>query len=352
MERSAEGRSAMPCADIGSDDRATSAYGPRNPVGGSTGHRETSAATTVPDDPQGDPDADGAEAPTLPPAPSQTPLFHAIEQARYARQTHVREIEAVTGRRLISYVAGPRTSITAFDIPPFVDLIDDIESGSPIDLLLQTPGGDIDQAERIVLLCRKRAGDADFRVIVPDSAKSAGTLIAVAADEIVMGEPSELGPIDPQVFITTASGEQMGRPANSFLDGLKQIREESADGDLSPAYFPLLDKLDPALIDFCEKAIKRSEKFAREFLEKYMLKGDPGKAREIAARLGDVDEYLSHAATIDAEQADELGLNVRILPHDDRLWQAYWRLYADMRVALSGDPEGRLFEGRKASLRL
>lgn len=215
--------------------------------------------------------------------------------------------------------------------------------------MLQTPGGDIDQAERIVLLCRKRVGDADFRVIIPDSAKSAGTLIALAADEIVMGDPSELGPIDPQIFITTASGEQMGRPAKSFLDGLQQIREQTGDGDLSPAYFPLLDKLDPALIDFCEKSIKRSEKFAREFLEKYMLKDNPTKAAEIAQELGNVDHYLSHAATIDAAQAEDMGLNITVLSHDDPLWQAYWRLYVDMRVTLQ-NPNLHLFEGRKTSL--
>ncbi|MFN8162844.1 MAG: hypothetical protein U0R26_03255 [Solirubrobacterales bacterium] len=289
------------------------------------------------------------EPDSLPPHPTQTPLFHALEGARYVRQGQIRDIERVTKRRLVAYIAGPGTSITGIDIPPFVDLLDDVDAGQPLDLMLHTPGGDVDQAERIVLLCRKRVGDAEFRVIVPDSAKSAGTLIAIAADEIVMGDPSELGPIDPQIFITTASGEDMARPAQSFLDGLKQIREETGDGDLSPAYFPLLDKLDPALIDFCQKAIKRSKKFAQSFLEQYMLKDDPQKAADIAAELANVEKYLSHSATIDAVEAHQLGLNVNILAHNDELWQAYWRLYVQMRVVLPG-PASRLFEGRKASL--
>jgi serine dehydrogenase proteinase len=281
--------------------------------------------------------------------PSQTPLFHALESARYARQGQIRGIEDETKRRLVAYIAGPQTSIGSIDIPPFVDLLDDVEAGQPLDLMLQTPGGDIDQAERIVLLCRKRVGDAEFRVIVPDSAKSAGTLIAIAADEIVMGEPSELGPIDPQVVITTASGEPMARPAQSFLDGLTEIQEKTGDGDLSPAYFPLLDKLDPALIDFCRKAIKRSEQFAAAFLKKYMLQDDPERADAIASDLGDVKKYLSHAAVIDSEKARDLGLKVNFLAHDDPLWRAYWRLYVQMRLALtSGDT--RLYEGRKASL--
>jgi len=44
------------------------------------------------------------------------------------------------------------TSISSVDIPPFVDILDDVEQDSSLDLLLHTPGGDVDQAERIVLL--------------------------------------------------------------------------------------------------------------------------------------------------------------------------------------------------------
>lgn len=290
--------------------------------------------------------------PSAIPTPDQTPLYHALEQPRYSRQGQIRDIEKRTGRRLIALIGGTSTSISAGDVRPFMDLLDDVESGSDLDLMLQTPGGDVDQAERIVLLCRKRVRPKGiFRVVVPDSAKSAGTLIALASDKIVMGEPSELGPIDPQVFITTANGESMYRPAHSFLDGLQAIADEVKEnqGKLSPAYFPLLDKLDPALIDFCNKAISRSEKFAKDFLSKYMLKSDPKKAEEIAEKLNSAKAYLSHGAVIDAEAALELGLDVESLGADNDLWRAYWRLYCEMRVALE-KPTWRLVEGRRASM--
>lgn len=285
------------------------------------------------------------------PIPEQTPLYHALEQPRYSRQTQIRAIEERTTRRLICYIAGAATSISSYDIPPFVDLLHDVQTGDQLDLMLHTPGGDVDQAERIVLLCRKKVGDeGGFRVVVPDSAKSAGTLIAIAADEIVMGQPSELGPIDPQIQITTATGEPMVRPAQSFLDGLQEIVDSTAQtGSLSPAYFPLLDKLDPALIDFSRKALLRSEQFAERFLEQYMLRDDPDKATAVAKELNDVKKHLSHGAVIDARRAIEMGLAVRLLDPEDDLWQAYWRLYCDMRVALP-DAGKRLLEGRKASL--
>jgi hypothetical protein len=97
--------------------------------------------------------------------PAQTPLFHGLEQARYQRQTLIREIQNVTGRRLIAYIAAPYTSISSFDIPPFVDLLHDVSRDDPLDLMLQTPGGEVDQAERMILMCRKRT-NGGFRVIV------------------------------------------------------------------------------------------------------------------------------------------------------------------------------------------
>ena len=142
---------------------------------------------------------------------------------------------------------------------------------------------------------------------MPDSAKSAGTLIAIGADEIVMGEWSELGAIDPQVQITTPTGEPMARPAQSFLDGLDEIVKGASEGELSPAYFPLPDKLDPALIDFCRKAIRRSQEFAERLLKEHMLAHTHEKASEIARELNNVSKHLSHRAVIEAEAAHAMG---------------------------------------------
>jgi hypothetical protein len=238
------------------------------------------------------------------------------------------------------------------DIPPFVDLLDDVREGENLDLLLHSNGGDIDQAERIVMMCRKKIGPgSEFRVIVPDSAKSAATLIAVGADQIVMGYASELGPIDPQIDIATVSGERMIRPAQSFLDGLEEIVNSVGSGALSPAYFPLLDKLDPALIDFCKKALKRSQDMASHFLRTYSLKDDPLKAEQIAGELNNAKEYRSHGAVIDADRAAAMGLAINYLEPEDDLWQAYWRLYCLDRLALE-TPNQRLYEGRRASLQI
>ena len=122
----------------------------------------------------------------------------------------IRDIGAVTQRQLLVYWANQSGPIDKRDVYGFGDLLQG-RSGADIDLLLQSPGGDIDIAEKLVYLCRARA--KAFRMIVPESAKSAATLIALAGDVIVMSDTSELGPIDPQVIVTTADGNTLMRPA-------------------------------------------------------------------------------------------------------------------------------------------
>lgn len=292
-----------------------------------------------------------ADRPLLP-VPAQTPLFRALQAARYQRQEMIRSIEAHTGRRLICYISGPAAIVSRDDIAPLYDLLQDVHEGDDLDLMLHTMGGDVDAAERIVLLLDKTIGrQAQLRVVVPDSAKSAGTLIAVAGDRIVMGPPSELGPIDPQVIVSTLNGQQLSRPAQSYLDGLTEILEKTKDGELPMAYVPLLEKFDPALIDMCRKALNRSQRFAERFLRERMLREHPEKISNVASRLNDNTQWLSHGAVINCDGATDLGLNVEYLKTDDPLWQSYWRLYCLTKLQLT-DPYDKVFESRYASVHL
>lgn len=154
--------------------------------------------------------------------PSQTPYFHALERDRYQRQEQIRRIEAHTGRRLICLACNPWAEITRDMVTVFADLLHDVD-GEDLDLLLNTSGGDIDAAEKLVIMCRARA--KSFRVIVPESAKSAGTMMACAADSIVMGFASELGPIDAQIYVPDSKGQPVLRAAHSFLAGFEDIKK-------------------------------------------------------------------------------------------------------------------------------
>lgn len=282
--------------------------------------------------------------------PTQTPLFHAIYEERYLRQAKIRQIEEHTGRRLLVWVASDASEINKLAIPPIADLLHDIEPDvADVDLLLQSPGGDVDVAEKIVGMFRHRT--RSLRVIVAEAAKSAATLVAVASDEILMGYTSELGPIDPQIGITTPSGETMMRPAHSFIDGFEQIKQDvAASGGLSPAYLPMLQHYDPALLDYCRKAIERSRLFAEQWLSAYQCADNPAKAAEIAAALGDVKTHLSHGAVIDWEKARAMGLRVTVLTPEDPLWDALWRLFCQYTLAIQRQSAQQIFESSRVSV--
>lgn len=89
-----------------------------------------------------------------------------------------------------------------------------------LDVVLQTPGGDIDAAYLIVQLIKKKA--AKVNIFVPLYAKSAGTLICLVADRLYLSDLSELGPLDTQI-----PEERDGSPVTyiSALNGFKALEQ-------------------------------------------------------------------------------------------------------------------------------
>src|SRR5579863_5437217 len=140
-----------------------------------------------------------SESTPVPQLPKKTPMYEAQNAERYLRQARIKEMQKAANSRLLCYVAGAGAGITRDDVLGIGEMLHNVPRGSNIDFLLHTGGGDIDAAEKIVSMLRAAVGkEGRFRVVVPDFAKSAGTLIALAADKILMSDSSELGPIDPQ----------------------------------------------------------------------------------------------------------------------------------------------------------
>lgn len=285
--------------------------------------------------------------------PTQTPLYYATNRDRYERQKLIKDIEAYTERKLIVYVANlnhPSSSITRDDILPFTDLCHDIQLNEPIDFMLHSPGGNPDAAEQLVNILLSRS--KDIRVIIPQTAKSAATMIALVADVILMSDSSELGPIDPQITFNTPQGLQR-RPAMALLKGLEDIQKEVVNNNgLNPVYFPILQGIDPALIHFCKQAEKHALSLATKWLLRSMCKGDPVRAESIAKQLLNIEQYPSHGQVINWEEAKRIGLKVEYLPLDDKTWEGFWRLFCYYDVQLKAKKRVKIFESSRVSVEM
>lgn len=279
------------------------------------------------------------------------PLYHAVHRDRYERQALIREIEKVTGRRLIVYVSNLNhhdSSITRDDIAPFYELVAGLDRDSDVDLMIQSPGGDPNAAEIIVHTLFSRT--KHLRVVVPQAAKSAATLVTLAADEILMSDTSELGPIDPQITIPTSYGLAF-RPAQAFLNGLEMIKKEHSDGQaLNPAYFPFLKGVDAALIDYCYKSIEHSKRLAVKWLTRAMYKNQPNEAARIAEELINIDKYPNHGQVIHYQDGLRIGLKITYKSFDDPIWRSFWRLYVNYIVAMKEQATVKVFENSHSSV--
>ncbi len=215
------------------------------------------------------------------------------------REQAIRAIEKVHGTRVITMIhRQERRSLFGFSVSRHIDLEDaqtiiaaikETPDTVPIDLILHTPGGLVLAAMQIARAVE--AHPAKVTVYVPVYAMSGGTLVALAADEIVLGEFSVLGPIDPQI---------LGLPAASIV----KARDSK----------PVSDVMDLTLVlaDVSEKALQQVKRGAVEILTPRL---DQASAEAIADKLA--GGHWTHDYALTASEAKSLGLPVKVgMPTD------------------------------------
>ena len=157
-----------------------------------------------------------------------------------------------------------------------------------------------------------------MRVFVPLAAMSAATMWSLAADRIVMGSQSQLGPIDPQ--LVTPQG---AIPARAIIEQFKRAQRECAeDPSRLGAWLPILQQYGPALLDQCESAEKLARDLVREWLRTYMFRGQQDAARKatnIARYFASCSIHRSHSLGIDRDQARSRSVVIDNLETDQRL---------------------------------
>jgi hypothetical protein len=271
------------------------------------------------------------------------------------RRKYLSALSASTGRNTILYAtkwtqpgaADPGLiSITLEDVEGLMEVVNKLDGKLGLDLLMHSPGGSPDAAEAVVHYLRSKF--ADIRVIVPQAAMSAATMLACAANRIVMGKHSSLGPIDPQ-FIVATQGGAMAHPAQAILDQFELAKDECKDPALLGAWIPILPQYGPSLLVQCFNALNLAEDLVAEWLRTWMLAPlgrdkAARKARSIARKLADHTKFKSHARPIHRDAATDLGLVVEKLEADQGFQDLVLTVYHATMHAFTGTAAAKIIE--------
>lgn len=241
-----------------------------------------------------------------------------------SRQKMIEKLEGERHTRMILIVhRQERMSLLGFPLVRYIDVEDSEEvlravrltdSEIPIDLVLHTPGGLVLASLQIARAIQRHVGKVT--VFVPHYAMSGGTLIALAADEIVMSEDAVLGPVDPQ----------LGRfPAASVVKVIEQKPIEKVEDETL------------VLADQSKKALQQVREAVEDLLDDRM---PPEKAKELAALLA--EGTWTHDFPITYERAKDLGL-----PVTDAMPKEIYQLMRLYRQPVRTTPTVTYLPGRK-----
>lgn len=246
-----------------------------------------------------------------------SPLKNSVDAIR---RKYLKELSDLTSRNTIAYYSSwlvrqvENTDINDNDMNGFMDTVKGLDCSKGLDLILHTPGGSPMAAEAIVKYLRSKFGK-NIRVIVPQLAMSAGTMIACSANEIIMGKHSSLGPIDPQLN---------GIPAYSIQSEFDDAKADLAQGNQNFNYWRLLlSKYPAAYVKMASDAIALSDTLLREWLVTGMLEGENDNAIEkVCTSLNEHLDSKVHSRHFDMSFCKSIGLHIMELESDQALQDA------------------------------
>ncbi|MFZ2541417.1 MAG: hypothetical protein WAW75_06535 [Gallionella sp.] len=213
------------------------------------------------------------------------------------------------------------TSVSEEDVQGLMEVIHGIKE-TKLDLIIHSPGGSLAAADAFVQYLRSKF--EHIRVFVPYAAMSAATMIACAADEIVMGKHSFLGPIDPQFILNTSLGVR-SIPAQTIIDQFEKAKDECKDPSKLAVWLPMLQQYGPDLLIQCQHVLSLSKTLVHDWLKTYMFKGvadGAERADRIATWLASHTEFKMHAKHINRDLLRARGLNIINL-EDDKAQQEF-----------------------------
>ena len=251
-------------------------------------------------------------------------------------------IEALRRRTLIVYATSPRLGaggkMSSDAIPEICEQIATLPADSrSVDLLIVSGGGDPMVAWRTISMMREKVDD--ISVLVPYTAYSAATLLALGADEIIMHPFANLGPIDPQLDVP-----RKGKDGNTeivhfgaedmegFLEFARSKVGLSDQANMLEVFKLFCAEAGPIPIGIATRSSQLSVQLGIKLLQnrKHMGKDDR-KAKAIVDRLN--KKYFNHGYALSRKEAKDIGLKV-IYPSSD-LEQAMWDTWKEIEIDIN-----------------
>lgn len=259
--------------------------------------------------------------------------------SREARVELLRAIGDRRGSQVVTYITGDRSPVTGQigddAVRPLYDHLRAIGDVERLDLFLYSRGGAIDVPWRIVTALRQAS--TEWNVLIPFRANSAATLLALGADQIVMGRQGELGPIDPILSIQRVVPQPGGglpvmhqenvniEDVMAYLRFAQERGNLSDQASLSKAMDLLVQKLDAVALGNIYRTHSHIRDVARRMLRSRKEAASEQQMRTVIETLA--EKVYAHGHAIGLREAEEIGLPVQRA--EDELDDLMWRLLSE-----------------------
>lgn len=225
-----------------------------------------------------------------------------------------------------------------------------------IDVMLETPGGSGEAAEDIVKFLRSHFEEVNF--IICGKAMSAGTILALSADEIFMTETGSLGPIDAQMRI--------GRSVLSAYDYISWVddkrKEAAVNGKLNPVDATIAAQITPGELNSVLHAQAYAVDMVKEWLPKYKFKNwtetetnktpvtdamRQEQAQKIAEALTNHSSWRTHGRPLKIADLEKIGLQIKAIDEDPSFADIIYRIDTICRLLTGNTPIYKIFANEK-----
>lgn len=276
---------------------------------------------------------------------------HMPSQYDLVRREYLKQLSDYTGRNTILYYSAWLQKslmnngtfdfgINDNDKTGFMTCIYQLDKTKGLDLILHTPGGDISATESLVVYLKSIFGK-DIRVIIPQMAMSAGTMISCCAKEVIMGKHSNLGPIDPQYGMYRAHG---------IIEEFENIKQEHVKNPLgTQVWGPILSKYTPTLVGECQKVIDWSNGLVKQWLKENMFEGVTNaedKANNVVESIESHALTKSHSRHLHIDYLRNIGLNITALEDDSELQDKVLSIHHSTMITISSTKAAKIIENQ------